>query len=257
MKIQYASDQHLELSGNSRWIGKNPLEVAGDILLLAGDVVYLGLESHIRHPFWDWCSDNFKQTLVVPGNHEYYGGYDVRKLGSSFSLEFRDNVKYVNNQVVSVDEVDIILSTLWAHIRIEDAFITEHSINDFRRIICNGEKLTFSMFNQLHEESLLFLKQAVKDSSTQKKVVVSHHLPSHLLVEEQFRGSHLNGAFVSEQGNWIAESDIDYWIYGHSHSNIDDAICSTKCVANQLGYIGINQKPSPGFDKAKVIDINN
>ena len=63
MKIQYASDLHLELSGNSRWIGKNPLEVAGDILLLAGDVVYLGLESHIRHPFWDWCSDNFKVSI--------------------------------------------------------------------------------------------------------------------------------------------------------------------------------------------------
>ena len=39
MKIQYASDLHLELSGNSRWIGKNQLEVVGDVLLLAGDIV--------------------------------------------------------------------------------------------------------------------------------------------------------------------------------------------------------------------------
>lgn len=257
MKIQYASDLHLELSENSRWIGKNPLGVAGDVLLLAGDVVYLGSESHIKHPFWDWCSNNFRQTLVVPGNHEYYGGYDVRKPGSEFSLNIKDNVRYVNNKVVTIDGVDIILSTLWAHIRIEDAFVTEQGINDFRRIICGGERLTFSMFNRLHEESLQFLKQAVKGSNALKKVVVTHHLPSHLLVEEQFRCSRLNGAFVSEQGDWIAESNIEYWIYGHSHSNIDDTICSTKCVANQLGYIGIDQKPSPGFDKAKVIDINN
>ena len=89
---------------------------------------------------WDWCSDNFKQTLVVPGNHEYYSGYDVRKLGGEFSLNVRDNVRYVNNKVVTIDEVDIILSTVWAHIRIEDAFMTEHSINDFRRIICKNYK---------------------------------------------------------------------------------------------------------------------
>lgn len=255
MKIQYASDLHLELSGNSRWIGKNPLEVTGDVLLLAGDVVYLGSESHIKHPFWDWCSDNYKQTLVVPGNHEYYGGYDVRKLGSEFSLDVRDNVRYVNNKVVAIDGVDIILSTLWAHIRIEDALMTEQGINDFRRIIFGGERLTFSVFNRLHEESLQFLKQAVKNSNALKKVVVTHHLPSHLLVEEQFRGSRLNGAFMSEQSDWIAESDIDYWIYGHSHSNIDDIIGSTICVANQLGYISSNLEPSFGFDAGKVIEL--
>ena len=257
MRIQYASDLHLELSGNSRWIGKNPIEAVGDILILAGDILYLGLDAHIRHPFWDWCADNFRQTLVVPGNHEYYGGYDVTKSGGEFSLNVRENVRYVNNKVVTIGGVDIILSTLWAHIQLEDAFVTEQGINDFRRIICGGERLTFSKFNQLHEESIQFLKQTVKASRSQKKVVVTHHLPSHLLVEEQFRGSRLNGAFVTEQGNWIAESDVDYWIYGHSHNNIDNAICSTKFVANQLGYISIDQKPAPRFDKAKVIEINN
>lgn len=135
--------------------------------------------------------------------------------------------------------------------------MVERSINDFRRIVCDEERITFTKFNQMHEESLSFIKQAIAASTASKKIVVTHHLPSNLLVAERFRGSRLNGAFVSEQGNWIAQSDIDYWIYGHSHSNIDDVICSTKCIANQLGYIGINQRPSPGFDKAKVIDINN
>lgn len=95
----------------------------------------------------------------------------------------------------------------------------------------------------------------VKNSNALKKVVVTHHLPSHLLVDEQFRGSRLNGAFVSEQSDWIAESDIDYWIYGHSHSNIDDVIGSTICVANQLGYISSNLEPSFGFDAGKVIEL--
>ncbi len=38
-------------------------------------------------------------------------------------------------------------------------------------------------------------------------------------------------------GLFIAYSNIDYWIYGHSHWNIDRVIGNTKCVSNQLGYL--------------------
>ena len=53
----------------------------------------------------------------------------------------------------------------------------------------------------------------------------------------EFKNSRINGAFTVELGNFIASNDIDYWIYGHSHRNIDDTIGSTRCVSNQLGYV--------------------
>lgn len=77
MKIQYASDLHLEFSDNSRYLKEHPLEVNGDILLLAGDIGYLGDDNYQKHPFWSWAADNYRQVIVIPGNHEFYAGFDL------------------------------------------------------------------------------------------------------------------------------------------------------------------------------------
>ena len=79
MKIQYASDLHLEFADNSRYLKQNPLVPAGDILVLAGDIGYLNDDNYSKHPFWDWASENYKQVIVAVGNHELYKYYDLHR----------------------------------------------------------------------------------------------------------------------------------------------------------------------------------
>ena len=43
--------------------------------------------------------------------------------------------------------------------------------------------------------------------------------------------------FYKEYGELIADSRIDAWIYGHSHTNIDTMIGGTRIIYNQMGYI--------------------
>lgn len=238
MKIQYASDLHLEFGENSKWLRQHPIEAIGDVLLLAGDIGYLGDSNYKSHPFWDWASLNFKEVIIVPGNHELYKLFDINELHEDWQLEIRPNVKVYYNSVIHLnDEVDIIASTLWSRISPSESYLTERCVSDFRRIR-NGEyRFSSDRFNEEHEKCFRFIERKINESVAKHIIVMTHHVPSFELMAEEFKGSSINGAFTVELGDFIAVSRINYWIYGHSHRNIDKQIGNTKCLSNQLGYV--------------------
>ncbi len=253
MKIQYASDLHLEFRDNSRYIKENPLIPVGDILILAGDIGYLNDDNYSKHPFWDWVSDNFQQTYTIIGNHELYKYTDLAKLPQGLIGSIRNNIDVYYNGVIHLDNTDLVLSTLWSKIPQEDAYITERGVSDFHRILYNGELLTWNKFNEEHEKCVSFIKQSVENSTAKQRIVVTHHVPSFQLSSSDFEESRINGAFTVELEGYIKTSPISYWIYGHSHRNINKQIGKTQCLSNQLGYVSHNEHLS--FDRERTINI--
>lgn len=254
MKIQYASDLHLEFSDNYSYLKRNPLHPVGDILILAGDIGYLNDDNYSRHPFWDWASENYKQVIVAVGNHELYKYYDLAEMPHGLVCTIRDNVKCYYNVVVNIENIDIIISTLWAKIPLEEAFQTERGVADFHRILYKGETLSHADFNREHDKCFRFIQDGVAKSAAKHIIVVTHHVPSFQLSSPDFAGSKINGAFTVELQDYIESSPIEYWIYGHSHRNIDKIIGNTKCVSNQLGYVFHNEHHT--FNPKKVIEID-
>ena len=254
IRLQYASDLHLEFAENGSYIKHNPLQVAGDVLVLAGDIGYIGDENYSRHPFWDWASDNYKQVIVVPGNHEFYKMFDLDSLYNGWTLRIRTNVTCHYNAVIQLSEnTEIIATTLWSNIEPKNAFRTEQAISDFRRIKYGDDTLGWTRFNMEHDKCLKFLKESISQSNTGHIVVVTHHVPSFELLAPEFIGSPLNGAFTVELDDFIEKSPIDYWIYGHSHRNIDKIIGRTSCITNQLGYVSHNEHTT--FNPRKYIEL--
>ena len=254
MKIQYASDLHLEMSANRRYMQNIPFEAVGDVLVLAGDIGYLCDKTMPCPKFWEWVSANYREVLIVSGNHEYYQNYDILANGDSWSREILPNVHYHQNKVVRIDNVDFIFSTLWSHIRPEDEFVVEQGMYDFRQILYNGRRLTPADFNAEHEKCLDFIKRSVAESKAEHIVVVTHHLPSMAVVASQHKGSLLNSAFATELGDFIADSHIDAWIFGHSHASIEAQIGDTHLLSNQFGYV-YNCEHLNGFEAGKFIEL--
>lgn len=254
MKIQYASDLHLEFGIHTLYLKDNPLDIVGDILLLAGDIGYLGDEEFIRHPFWDWASENFKEVIVIPGNHELYRHFDINALTTNWEMKIRPNVRYVYNKIIHLDATtDLIASTLWSEIYPKDGLNTERNVSDFYRICDGNKRLTWKRFNEEHERCKSFIKRAIYDSKANNIVVMTLHVPSFALMAAEYSGSPINGAFISELKDMITNSKIKYWIYGHSHRNISKTIGDTSCLSNQFGYIRLSEQLS--FNRAAFIEL--
>ncbi|MDE5644521.1 MAG: metallophosphoesterase [Muribaculaceae bacterium] len=254
MKIQYASDLHLEFGANTSFLKDHPMDPAGDVLVLAGDIGYLGDEELIKHPFWDWVSDNYYEVIAIPGNHELYRGFDINELTDSWEFRLRCNVRYVYNKLIHIDcNTDLIASTFWAQIPPENAFLTQRGVSDFRCILDGEEYLGWERFNQEHDKCRTYIERKVRESRAAKIIVATHHVPSFSLMADEFKGSPINGAFTSEHADSIAGSRIDYWIYGHSHRNISKQIGNTMCVCNQLGYVRLFEHLD--FQKDAVINL--
>lgn len=254
MRIQFLSDLHLEFKENLAYVQSIPFEVTGEILILAGDTFYLKDSTMPNIKFWKWASQNYQQVMLVPGNHEFYNNGDVSVRGDSWQYIFLDKVGYYYNKVVRIGDVDIILSTLWSHIPAENEFNVFRGMNDFCQILYDKHRLRIEDFNAEHEKCLAFIKQNVLESTAKHIVVVTHHLPTFQAIAKERINDSMNNAYVTELGNFIADSRIDYWIYGHSHENVDTEIGTTKIVSNQLGYL-LNGKQAEGFSESRFIEL--
>ncbi len=258
MRIQYMSDLHLEFKDNAEFLSHQPLQAVGDVLVLAGDIIYIGDGAMERSPFLSWAADHFEQVLMVAGNHEFYGGRDMAAGGGSWEYKLAGNVGYYHNRVVRVGDVDFILTTLWSHIPPEQERLINTYLNDFHKITFGGHQLTTADYNAEHARCLSFVRQAVAGSRARRRVVVSHHVPTLLCSPPKLRtikDGQLLSAFAVDLTGYIRQSPIDVWVYGHSHANFGVYLGGTRVVSNQLGYVFRGENKWNSFEFGRVVEV--
>ncbi len=208
MKIQIASDLHLEFPENKNWLNKNPIKPVGDVLILAGDTVVNRYKDKAKK-FFDYIHKNFKQIISIPGNHEFYLG-EISYAYPDYSKKISENHIFLNNKAAIIDNVKFICSTLWSHVPEKEAIVIENSMNDYRVIYrkLDYEKLVIDtgITNKFNKQSIDFIKAELKKDFDGKIVVVTHHMPSRKCLDEDKKYNLLNSAYANDLDELIKEN---------------------------------------------------
>lgn len=252
VSIQYISDIHLEFIQNTQIILDKIIKTS-DICVLAGDIGY-PFENHYEE-FLIGISKKFKHIILIHGNHEYYQlgknkGKTMKQIINKtieiININNLDNIYFLNNSYIDIDNIRFIGSTLWSLIK-NPLFL----INDSKYI----EEFNVEYFNNLYNSNVEILSNHIEKAKLDNKqvVIVTHHLPSYECIASKYKHYDINQCFASNSDNLI-NSPVILWIFGHTHSPIEKLINKVKCIANPIGYPG--ELINPDFNKIIELEIS-
>lgn len=241
MNFDLVSDLHLFSYSEGDMKGLKP---SSSILALLGDVCEVKNFSRIKK-FFKFVSKNWQYVLYVPGNHEFYGGNLESTITEmrTFLKPFR-NIILLDNDVVSIDNVRYIGSTLWSDMDNEDSLTIkacQYLIDDYNHIrkTFGGKEVIITPQDtvNLYYKNVDFIKKMIEITPDYFNVVLTHHAPSYKSISPRFVGNAANGAFVSNLEEFILDRPkIKVWAHGHTHSWVDYDIGDCRVVGNPLGY---------------------
>ena len=263
MRIQLASDLHLELLG--QWPGECLISPApdADVLVLAGDI-HRGTAAIERFASWP------VPVLYLAGNHEFYDGSwetlrdELRRAAEGTAVHVLDD------DAVVIDGVRFLGCTLWTDYRLpglplpETMAAAEKFLLDHRRIVTASGPFRAQQALDEHERSRAWLARELAIDASMPTVVLTHHAPHAGSVHPRFAGSTINGAFISDLTELVEQADL--WLHGHAHDSFDYRVGRCRVVCNPRGYaqnrhdVGSIDElvfENPGFGRELVIEVSS
>jgi len=264
MKVQVLSDLHNEFIKQSSkpsiefkskdWIGSIP-DTDAELIVLAGDIDIgtKGVKWAVKE------SNRLNLPIVyVGGNHEFYNREYYSTLKQMRDVCKDTNVHFLERNEIIIENIRILGCTLWTNYEVVPNQDTRqvmnecsHALNDHRLIRIAGQGY-FSPLNarKINYESVKWLEGKLNDEADLTTLVVTHHGPSTLCQHKDYKVSAISGAFHSDLDDLVSKAD--YWIYGHTHSNLDVMVGKCRLISNQPGY---PDEDVDDFDATKIIEL--
>ena len=265
MRVQVASDLHLEFL-ESRFHGFRVVEpTKADVLLLAGDI-HSG--NRVLEAFSDWPIP----VVAIRGNHEHYGSVLEDVISGDTKPTAAGSVRIVECERLELGPARLLACTLWTDYalygNVPAAMDTaDRLLLDHRRIRTRTPDGGEGRFTPDHArirnaDAVDWLSRELSRSHPGPTIVCTHHAPHQGSIDERYRDHPSNPAFVSDLSHLMPQ--VDLWIHGHVHASFDYRVGRTRVVANPRGY-ALNKQlvtnpaalrwENPRFDPSLVIEI--
>lgn len=245
-KIALVSDLHLDFAD----VSDTFFNERADVLVVAGDTCELN-NYKWHSDFLNKCSDIFTCTIFVSGNHEGYGAsFPKAHAVLKERLDFWGNLHYLEKDTfkfIKDDEsvIEFFGCTMWTDMNKGDPVLKEaayYVMNDYRQIHNSDEnyrKISSKDTCTWHKESKTWLNKELKNSTADKKVVVTHYAPSHLSVHPRYMNKQdmlMNFYYYSDLSDIMLDHCVDVWCHGHVHNSFDYEVGNTRVLCNPRGY---------------------
>lgn len=213
------------------------------ILILSGDIGSPFIENYWS--FINHCSNKYKHVILITGNHEYHVDFHINETGYEY-IKFIDNiiehkvkhdynnVHFLNNNFVMIDNIKFIGTTLWTNIVGKYRMSIQSSLSDYMFI--NG--FNVDIVNDLHKNAIEYINKQLTLNDCISNVIITHHLPSKKLIAQQYQNNlyeALNHAYYTDL-EYLISDKIKLWVCGHTHIKQDLHIDTTRVVVNPVGY---------------------
>ena len=252
MKIQIASDLHLELRRNHEPEIHDFYPVDDrDVLVLAGDIgTYMNA--------WGFIEEELRRSPViyVPGNHEYYSWQTREFIDEAWQRKAQQNadLHFLIAEGVTIGSVRFWGAPWYSDLfsRRDPGYLTliANSLNDFDPKYDDFGSWTVHRHLEEHARQTALLRE----QAGQVDVVITHWPPTLDAVAPRLEGDALNGYFVNDNEALVHTIGAKVWISGHVHDAYRAVVGDTLVMGNPTGY-PFDGAEKPLFRPNLAIDV--
>jgi hypothetical protein len=257
MRIQYASDLHLELWQKTTF--DETLEPTAPYLVLNGDIANLNTPN--LRAFLEYVSERWKYIFWIPGNSEIWENSKSEEISLNKMRELCSpyrNIKILYKSSFLLKENDekilVVGVSLWHKPR--DGIMLHHSKNIYIKPI--PPPCETKIFAEAHKSQVEYLTYVIKNSEI-PLLICSYYAPFTWYYEQDWI-QEPKSALIDRELEKIITFPIVSWIVGHVHLPIeytrryfltDGSEGNVLFVSNPRG----KPKQNPYYRKEAVINL--
>jgi predicted phosphodiesterase len=258
MKIDVLSDTHFDFYFHHQKYTKNEvkeffekaidLNNIGDVLVIAGDIGHYN-EQNIN--ILKQLKQIYKNIICVLGNHDYYlvGKENKSQFKDSFErannmrelINAQDGMYCLNGDIIEIDGVKFGGCDSWYNDGYfgrqypTESFPKRSTNQQWKNCMNDAEYIVgVTNFDDIFEIERPKIEKVYKECD----VMITHINPSakdeHISV--RYQNSSSNVFFCFEGEKYLKNGSMKYWVFGHTHEEVNYIEHDVQCICHPLGY---------------------